>query len=260
MRSGCIGPISWTKAWSNLLMNQESCLHNQPLSSNTPGAQPSMAHMALEFIKDGDVVGLGTGRAATAFVRALGDAVKAGLRITAVSTSQVTAALAAQLEIPLATLEDVSSIDVTFDGADEVDPRLDLIKGYGGAHVREKIVATLSRRLVILVGAEKLVPVLGSRGILPVEVVPFGLPLCRRRLAELGCRPAIREQNGQPFVTDNGNYILDCSISPLSGPASLEQSILGIPGVVGTGLFIGMADTVLVQDGDTVNVQHRGDR
>ena len=244
-------------------MNQESCLHNQPLSPDAPGAlgaQPSMATMALEFIKDGDVVGLGTGRAATAFVRALGDAVKAGLRVTAVSTSQVTAALAVQLGIPLATLEEVSRIDVTFDGADEVDPRLDLIKGYGGALIREKIVAASSRRLIILVGAEKLVPVLGSRGILPVEVVPFGLPLCRRRLTELGCRPAIREHDGQPFISDNGNQILDCSISPLHDPAAFEQAILGIPGVVGTGLFIGMADTILVQDGDTVNVQHRGDR
>lgn len=244
-------------------MNQESRPHNQQLPSTAPGApgaQPSMATMALDFIKDDDVVGLGTGRAATAFVRALGCAVKAGLRVTAVSTSQATAALAAQLGIPLTTLEEVSSIDVTFDGADEVDLRLDLIKGYGGALVREKIVAASSRRLIILVGAEKLVPVLGSRGILPVEVVPFGLPLCRRRLTELGCRPAVRKHDGQPFVTDNGNHILDCSISPLPDPASFEQAILGIPGVVGTGLFIGMADTVLVQDGDAVNIQQRGDR
>src|SRR5574337_101054 len=196
-------------------MIQQPRPQNQPLSSNAPGApgaQSSMAQMALEFIKNGDVVGLGTGRAATTFVRALGDAVKAGLRVTAVLTSEVTAALAAQLGIPLATLEEVSSIDVTFDGADEVDPRLDLIKGYGGAHVREKIVAASSRRLIILVGAEKLVPVLGSRGILPVEVVPFGLTLCRRRLAELGCGPTVREHYGNPFVTDNGNYILDCGI------------------------------------------------
>jgi len=244
-------------------MNQESCVHNQPLSSSVPGAtgaQPSMATMALEFIKDGDVVGLGTGRAATAFVRALGDAVKAGLRVTTVSTSQVTAALATQLGIPLATLEEVPGIDITFDGADEVDPNLDLIKGYGGAHIREKIVAASSRRLVILVGAEKLVPVLGSRGILPVEVVPFGLPLCRRRLTELGCRPSLREQDGQLFVTDNSNQILDCGISPLSDPTAFERAILEIPGVVGTGLFIGMADTVLVQDGDAVHVQQRGSR
>lgn len=244
-------------------MSQESCLHNQQVSSDASGAAmtgQSMAQMALDYIKDGDVVGLGTGRAATAFVRALGDAVKAGLRVTTVSTSQVTAALATQLGIPLVTLEEVPSIDITFDGADEVDPKLDLIKGYGGAHVREKIVAASSLRLVILVGAEKLVPILGSRGILPVEVVPFGLPLCHRRLTELGCRPTVREQYGQPFVTDNGNYVLDCGISPLSEPAAFEQAILGIPGVVGTGLFVGMADTVLVQDGDAVQVKQRGGR
>ena len=220
----------------------------------------SVATHALEFVKDGDVVGLGTGRAATAFVQALGTAVKRGMRVRGVPTSQVTAELATQLGIPLTTLDEVGQIDVTFDGADEVDPRLDLIKGYGGAMVREKIVAASSRRLVILVGAEKLVPVLGSRGILPVEVVPFGLSLCQRRLTELGCRPTVRLVNGRPFVTDNGNQILDCSISPIPDPSAFEEAIVSIPGVVGTGLFIGMADTVLVQDGETVKVQRRDDR
>ncbi len=222
--------------------------------------QPSVATQALEFVKDGDVVGLGTGRAATAFVHALGEAVKGGLRVRAVPTSQVTADLAKQLGIPLVGLDEVGQIDVTFDGADEVDPRLDLIKGYGGAMVREKIVAASSRRLIILVGAEKLVPVLGSRGILPVEVVPFGLPLCQRRLVELGCRPKVRLVDGQPFVTDNGNQVLDCGISPIRDPAVFEQSILSIPGVVGTGLFIGMADTVLIQDGEAVVVRQRVDQ
>jgi len=204
------------------------------------------------------VIGMGTGRAATAFVQALGDAVRGGLRIRGVPTSQATADLAGTLGIPLATLDDVGEIDITFDGADEVDPRLDLIKGYGGALVREKIVAASSRRLVIMVGPEKLVPILGSRGILPVEVVPFGLSLCQRRLAGLGCRPAVRRVNGRPYVTDNGNQILDCRIDPIQDPATLEQAILSIPGVVGTGLFIGMADTVLVEDGSAVVVKQRG--
>lgn len=232
----------------------------RPSGSGAPEPRLSVATRAIEFVRDGDVVGLGTGRAATAFVEALGSAVKAGLRIRAIPTSQVTADLAAQLGIPLARLDEVGQIDVTFDGADEVDPRLDLIKGYGGAMVREKIVAASSRRLIILVGAEKLVPVLGSRGILPVEVVPFGLPLCQRRLAELGCRPTMRLVDGRPFVTDNGNQILDCGISPIRDPAAFEQSILSIPGVVGTGLFLAMADTVLVQDGETVVVRERPDR
>ena len=220
----------------------------------------SIATRAIEFVKDGDVVGLGTGRAATAFVHALGAAVKEGLRVRGVPTSQITADLATQLGIPLERLDEVGQIDVTFDGADEVDPQLNLIKGYGGAMVREKIVAASSRRLIILVGAEKLVPVLGSRGILPIEVVPFGLPLCQHRLTKLGCRPTVRLVDGQPFVTDNGNQILDCGISPIRDPAAFEQSILSIPGVVGTGLFIGMADTVLVQDGEMVEVRQRSDR
>jgi ribose 5-phosphate isomerase A len=179
------------------------------------------------------------------------------LHVRGVPTSDATADLAAQLGIPLAPLEEVGEIDATFDGADEVDPRLDLIKGYGGAMVREKIVAASSRRLVILVGAEKLVPVLGSRGVLPIEVVPFGLPLCRRRLIGLGCQPRVRLVNGRPYVTDNGNQILDCGVSPIRDPAALEQAIVSIPGVVGTGLFIGMADTVLVQDGEAVVERRR---
>jgi len=232
----------------------------RPSRSGAQEKQASIATRAIEFVRDGDVVGLGTGRAATAFVHALGAAVKEGLRVRGVPTSQVTADLATQLGISLATLDEVGQIDVTFDGADEVDPHLDLIKGYGGAMVREKIVAGSSRRLIILVGAEKLVPVLGSRGILPIEVVPFGLPLCKRRLTKLGCRPTVRLVDGQPFVTDNGNQILDCGISPIRDPAAFEQSILSIPGVVGTGLFIGMADTVLVQDGEMVEVRQRSDR
>jgi len=217
----------------------------------------SIASRALEIVKDGEAIGLGTGRAAAAFVEALGAAVRGGLRVRGVPTSMATGDLATRLGIPLASLDEVGQIDVTFDGADEVDPKLDLIKGYGGAMVREKIVAASSRRLVILVGAEKLVPVLGSHGKLPVEVVPFGLPLCRRRLTELGCRPAVRMMNGRAYLTDNGNQILDCSISPIQDASAFEQAIVSIPGVVGTGLFIGMADTVLVQDGESVVERRR---
>ena len=244
-------------------MGREPGAQNQAGRRSRSGAQEqqaSIATRAIEFVKDGDVVGMGTGRAATAFIHALGSAVKGGLRVRGVPTSQVTAGLATQLGIPLATLDEVGQIDVTFDGADEVDPHLDLIKGYGGAMVREKIVAASSRRLIILVGAEKLVSILGSRGILPVEVVPFGLPLCQRRLIELDCRPTVRLVNGRAYMTDNGNQILDCGISPIRDPAAFEQSILSIPGVVGTGLFIGMADTVLVQDGEMVEVRQRSDR
>ena len=143
-------------------------------------------------------------------------------------------------------LNEAGELALTVDGADEVDPNLDLIKGYGRALVREKIVAASSRRLVILVGEEKLVPQLGTRGRLPVEVVPFAVPLCQRRLAGLGLRPALWEENGRPGVTDNGNHILDCGTDPIPDAARLEADIRAIPGVVGTGLFVGMADVVLV--------------
>jgi ribose 5-phosphate isomerase A len=143
-------------------------------------------------------------------------------------------------------LGEAGELAVTAEQADEVDPNLDLIKGYGRALVREKVVAASSRRLIILAGEEKLVPRLGTRGRLPVEVVPFAVPLCERRLAKLGLRPALWEANGRPALTDNGNHILDCAVTPIPDAARLAADIAAIPGVVGTGLFLGMADTVLV--------------
>lgn len=212
---------------------------------------------ALTFLTDGDIVGLGSGRAARNFVRALGTRVQAGLRVQGIPTSQATADLAKSLGIPLITLDDVDRIDIAIDGADEVDPSLHLIKGYGGALVREKIVAASAKRFVILVGPEKLVPVLGSRGKLPIEVLPFGVALCLRLLCEFDWQPQLRKENGNPFTTDNGNYIVDCNIPRLPSPAAWEQKLLAIPGVVGTGLFIDMAHTVLIQAGDTVQVRQR---
>ena len=212
---------------------------------------------ALEYVRDGQVLGLGTGRAAEAFVRGLGARVADGLSVHGVATSERTAALAAQLGIPLLRLDEAPAIDTTFDGADEVDPNLDLIKGYGGALVREKIVAASSSRVVILVGPEKRVPVLGSRGKLPVEVLPFGEALCRTRLRQLGCEPESRTGDDAPHRSDNGNLILDCKIAPIESPAELDRAILEIPGVVGTGLFLGLADVVVVRDGDEAEVLTR---
>ena len=143
-----------------------------------------------------------------------------------------------------------------------MDPQLDLIKGYGRDMVREKIVAASSRRLIIVVGDEKLVPQLGTHGKLPVEVVPFALPLCERRLGELGCEPVPYFQGGSLFVTDNGNHILDCQVRPIPDATRLEMDIRAIPGVVGTGLFLGMADTVLVggrNDFRFIEERQRGD-
>jgi ribose 5-phosphate isomerase A len=219
----------------------------EPVSLNESDAAGLAAH-ALAYARPGHVIGLGSGQAATAFVHALGREVQAGLRVIGVPSSEATATLAKQLGIPLGSLEDLPSIDITFDGADEVDAGLDLIKGYGGALVREKIVAAASRRLVILVGRDKVVPVLGSRGKLPVEVVPFAVGFCRRRLAEEGLAPVLRRNRSAPVVTDNANLILDCMVGPIVDAIRLERNLVSIPGVVGTGLFVGMAHTVLVWD------------
>jgi ribose 5-phosphate isomerase A len=204
---------------------------------------------ALELIPDQSAIGLGSGRAAWAFVELLGERIREGrLRVRGVPTSQETARIAAKHGVPLVGLNDVDELALTVDGADEVDPSLNLIKGYGRALVREKIVAASSRQLVILVGEEKLVPQLGTRGRLPVEIVPFALPLCLRLLDELALRPNLWKENNQPALSDNGNYILDCSIDPIADVARLERTIRAIPGVVDTGLFLSMAAIMFVGD------------
>jgi ribose 5-phosphate isomerase A len=224
----------------------------------------TIVERALELVTNGTRIGLGSGRAAQSFVKALGDRVRNGrLHVYGVATSDETERLAMNEGIPLLTLAQAGTLDLTVDGADEVDPNLDLIKGYGRALVREKIVAASSRRLIILVGDEKLVPRLGSRGRLPFEVTPFALPLCERRLHELGCEPVPYVYQGSLFVTDNGNRILDCRIDPIEDATRLEMDIRAIPGVVGTGLFLGMADTILVGDRNDfrmIEERRRGNR
>jgi ribose 5-phosphate isomerase A len=218
----------------------------------------AIAARALEYVTDGDVVGLGTGHAATAFIEALGQRVADGLGIRGIATSEATAELAGRLGIRLTNFAETDTIDVDVDGADEVDPQLNLIKGYGAALLREKVVASASRRVVILVGPEKLVPVLGSRGKLPVEVVPFGLAWCARQLERLGLSSEPRRTaDGGLLLTDNGNAILDCRVGPIDDPQRLDQQLRAIPGVAGTGLFIATAHTVLVDRGDHVEARHR---
>jgi len=220
------------------------------MAATTSDPLAALATRALDFVGDGGVVRLGSGRAASAFVRALAARVRDGLRVRGVPTSEETARLARELGIGLVGLE--AELDLTIDGADEVDRQLNLIKGYGGAFVRERIVAAASRQQVILVTSDKLVETLGTRGRLPVEVMPFALPLCRRRLEDLGLKPALRTHEERPFVTDNFNVIIDCAVGPIGDPAALQRVILAIPGVIDTGLFLATADTVLVSDGETV--------
>jgi ribose 5-phosphate isomerase A len=204
----------------------------------------ALGEYALRYVKPGNTVGLGTGRAASAFIRALG---RSNLQARGVPTSNASAKLARSLGIELVSLEQVGKIDVDFDGADEVDPRLNLLKGYGGALVREKVVAAASRRRVILVGAEKLVKSLGARGSLPVEVVPFAEAFAVRRISALGLKPKVRtDGDGSYFFSDNGNLILDCALGRIRNPARLDRQLTEIPGVVDAGLFIGVADLVLV--------------
>lgn len=214
---------------------------------------------ARDYVANGMTVGLGSGRAAERFIRTLA---ASGRHVRCVATSQASGDLAASLGLPVVTLDQVSHLDLTVDGADEVDPQLNLIKGYGRAMVREKIVAAASRHKVIVVGPEgvpeKLVPVLGTRGRLPVEVLRFGLAVVRGKLEELGVpsRPATRD-DGELWLSDNGNVILDCQIGPIADPPALERQITSIPGVVGTGLFLGMVDAVLIQNGETLEVRQK---
>jgi ribose 5-phosphate isomerase A len=201
------------------------------------------------------VVGLGSGRAATAFIHALGERVSQGMKVRGVPTSEASASVARQHGIPLMSLSDVEMIDLTVDGADEVDPQGNCIKGYGGALVREKIVAASSKQLVIVVGKEKLVSQLGERGKLPVEVLPFGQALCERRIGALGWSTQLRRHNGQPLVTDNGNFILDVAVGPLDHLTQVDHSLLEIPGLIGTGLFLGIANAILIEHDGKVEVR-----
>jgi ribose 5-phosphate isomerase A len=205
----------------------------------------ALGRYALRFVKPGHTIGLGTGRAASAFIRALG---ASGINVRGVPTSTPAEELARSVGISIVTLAEAGMIDTDFDGADEVDPRLNLIKGYGGALVREKIVVASSRRFVVLVGYEKIVKRLGDRGSIPVEVVPFGVPLVFAKIKAMGMKPRVREKDGKEFVTDNGNLIFDCAVKTIASPARLDRELLAIPGVVGTGLFVAMADLVLVAE------------
>lgn len=219
--------------------------------SNDP-AVLSVAAYVLDLIKDGARVGLGSGRASAAFIAKLGERVKAGLKITGVPTSNASEKQALELGIPLVPLSEDLELDLTVDGADEVAPNLDLVKGWGGALVRERIVAAASKRQIILVGEEKLVKTLGERGRIPVEVIPLAHGYVVRKLKALGLKPVTRPVVGgtAPFVTDNGNLTLDCATQvPLQDGAAaraLEKAVLEIAGVVDTGLFLGTAERVLI--------------
>ena len=217
------------------------------------------ARKAVEFVRDGMVVGLGTGSSANFAIRALGERVADGLSIQAIPTSEASARLGEQVGLDIQSLEDNPVVDLTIDGADEVDPQLELIKGLGGALLREKIVASASTREIIIVDPTKLVDQLGTRCPLPVEVIPFGWSPVRHQLLELADGVELRKgADGDTVVTDNGNFILDCRFEGIAEPAALEQRINSISGVVDNGLFVGLADTVVIaRDNGTCDVRER---
>jgi len=210
---------------------------------------------ALEQVRPGDLLGLGSGRAAERFVRALGARVAAGLDVRGIPTSRATEDLARGLGIPLVSLDDAARVDLAVDGADEVDPEGRLIKGYGGALLREKVVAAFAERVLILVGPEKCVARLGMRGRLPLEVLPFALTPVRRRLEQLGIPGRVREERGRLQCSDNGNLLVDCQIAPLSDPDELDRALRGIPGVLETGLFLDRRAVIAVEQADGVEIR-----
>jgi ribose 5-phosphate isomerase A len=210
------------------------------------------ARASLQFIQDGQVVGLGTGSTAAYFIKLLAEKVKKGLRIRGIPTSLRSQELAQSLGIPLTTLDECQEIAVTVDGADEVDPRLRLIKGGGGAMLREKIVASATKQLVIVADASKQVPVLGKSP-LPVEVIRFAQALVAKRIAALGAEVTVRTGvDGKPYMTDENNHILDCRFGQIPDADGLARQLSDMPGVVEHGLFIGMASVVLFARGSEI--------
>jgi ribose 5-phosphate isomerase A len=205
-----------------------------------------VAEAAVEYVRDGQVVGLGTGSTARHVLAKLVERVRAGLRIRGVATSLETASLATRGGIPLLPDDAEWNIDVALDGADQVDPQLNLIKGGGGALLKEKIVAAAARHFVVFVDETKRVPVLGGNFPLPVEVVQFGWRMSAKFLESLGCAAVLRMKDGQAFITEAGNYILDLSFPKIETPGKLETELEKVPGVVCTGLFVDRADVVLV--------------
>ena len=231
--------------------SQQNTTHDQ--------LKQAAAVYAAGQLQNGMIVGLGSGSTATLAVAAIGQRVNDGLRITGIPTSEKTAGQAQSLNIPLATLGDYTQIDVTIDGADEVElGTLNLIKGGGGNQLREKIVAAATVRLVIVVDESKIVQQLGTRAKVPVEVAQFGWQATARKLNDLGGNPDLRMSGeGQPLVTDGGNYILDCHFGPIASGAALQRELDSVVGVVEHGLFIGMTSLVVVGHPQSIELLER---
>jgi ribose 5-phosphate isomerase A len=218
-------------------------------------AKQRVGEAALQHVSDGMIIGLGTGSTAQCFIQAIASALRKGqLRdIRAVPTSVHSEKLAVQSGLTVVTFAQITRIDLTVDGADEIAPDLTLIKGLGGALLREKMVAQNSSKVVIIADAQKLVTRLGTKSPLPVEVTPFGAEASERFLRDLGCTPALRRQpDGSVLITDNGNYIFDCKFAEIPDPRELNQKLASRAGIVESGLFIGLTHTAIIADNTTV--------
>ncbi|QIZ07676.1 ribose-5-phosphate isomerase RpiA [Priestia megaterium] len=199
---------------------------------------------AVDYVKEGMVVGLGTGSTVFYTISKLGKLVQQGFSIKGIPTSKQTEKLAIDVGIPLVSLNEIDHIDLAIDGADEVNRDLDLIKGGGGALLREKIIAKAAKTFIVVSDSHKNVDTLGTFP-LPIEVVPFGYEMTMKYIRELGGNPKLREKDGNPFLTDNGNFIIDSSFQEINHPKELEKNLNLIPGVVDNGLFVGLADAVI---------------
>ena len=215
------------------------------------------AEAAVEYVKDGMIVGLGTGSTTEFAVKKLGERVRDGLAIRGIPTSDVTKVQAEEEGIPLIDFSETMYIDLTIDGADEIDVNLNMIKGGGAALLREKIVASASKEEIIIVSHEKFVKQLGSFP-LPVEVIPFGWQVIFNQLETLGGSPDLRLKQGQPLLTDQGNYIIDCRFHQIIDASQLEQRLNMIPGVVENGLFTGLCTRMIMAEGEKIVVKERG--
>ena len=224
---------------------------------NTEKLKQLSAEQAVEVVQSGMIVGLGTGSTIHYGLLKLGEMLRNGLDIIGIPTSKQTERIASEQGIPLSTLGKHPVVDLTIDGADEVNPNLDLIKGMGGALLREKIIAHASKRLIIIVDDSKLVEALGTKSPLPVEVLPFGWRATQLVLDQICRQSDLRCVGDVPFVSDNGNYILDCHFDSIPDPAQTELTINNLPGVVENGLFVGRAGRVVIGTASGIQVNER---
>ncbi|RDW15725.1 ribose 5-phosphate isomerase A [Oceanobacillus chungangensis] len=221
--------------------------------NETDKAKKHVGEEAVLYVKNGMKVGLGSGSTVYWMIRKLGELVQQGLRIEGIPSSNQTAQWAKEFGVPLTDFSKVDKLDITIDGADEVDLNLNLIKGGGGALLREKVIANAAKELIIIADKSKFVTHLGKFP-LPIEVLPFGWEVTAKQIGLLGCQPIIRKRDLETFVSDNGNYILDCSFEEINDPQKLHEQLIGIVGVVETGLFVDMANKVIVSNGSEIEV------